>query len=84
MSDTPSHPVPVSFTEHGIWAEYVYADGVPTGEAILAVTAPDGEKIRVVLSPEDAELLGDLLVQISSARAHASTDNIPNDEGAGI
>jgi hypothetical protein len=68
----------------GIRAEYVHEDGIPTGEALLTITRDGGEAARVVLSPEDAERLGDILVQIASARPRGSADNFPNDLGAGI
>jgi len=67
-----------------VWAEYVDEDGMPTGEAWLVVSEGTAERWRLLLSPEDAQTLGDLLVQISSARPKASPDNFPNAEGAGI
>lgn len=65
-------------------AEYVTEDGTPTGEAIVAFRDFDGVEYEFVLCTDDAELLGDSLVRIASARPRASTDNIPNDHGAGI
>ena len=67
-----------------VWAEYVSEDGCPTGEAWLVVRDGDEEQGRIMLSADDAERLGDLLVQIASSRHRASDDNVLNEQGAGI
>jgi hypothetical protein len=67
-----------------IWAEYVNEDGIPTGEAWVVLTGWDGEHIRFMISADNAQRLGDMLVRISSARPRASADNMPNDLGLGI
>jgi hypothetical protein len=67
-----------------IHAEYVSEEGIPTGEALVCLTDLEGRETRFLLSADDAERLGDLLVQISSARRKASPDNTPLEEGAGI
>lgn len=67
-----------------VHAEYVTEEGMPTGEALVSLTDLDGNITRFILSADDAERLGDLLVQIASARPKASPDNTPLEEGAGI
>jgi hypothetical protein len=67
-----------------VQAEYVTEEGMPTGEALVGLTDLDGHTARYLLSADDAERLGDLLVQIASARPKASADNTPLEEGAGI
>ena len=67
-----------------VHAEYVTEEGMPTGEALVCLTDLDGRTARYLLSADDSERLGDLLVQIASARPKASTDNVPLEEGAGI
>ncbi len=67
-----------------VHAEYVAEEGIPTGEALVCLTDIDGRETRFLLSADDAERLGDLLVVIASARPKASSDNTPLEEGAGI
>jgi hypothetical protein len=67
-----------------VHAEYVSEEGVPTGESIVSITDLDGRTTRFLLSADDSERLGDLLVQIASSRPKASKDNHPLEEGAGI
>lgn len=67
-----------------VWAEYAEEDGIPTGDAWLVVREGETEQGRILLSADDAEQLGDLLVQIASSRPRASGDNTLNDLGAGI
>ena len=77
--------MPPPFTEATeVHAEYVTEEGMPTGEALVCITDLDGQAARYLLSADDAERLGDLLVQISSSRPKASADNTPLEEGAGI
>jgi hypothetical protein len=77
--------MPPSFLEAtSVHAEYVTEEGMPTGEALVCITDLEGRTNRYLLSADDAERLGDLLVQISSARPKASADNMPLEEGAGI
>jgi hypothetical protein len=51
---------------------------------MVTLTDLDGHSTCFLLSADDAERLGDLLVQIASARPKASPDNTPLEEGAGI
>ena len=77
--------MPLPFQEAtSVYAEYVTEEGVPTGEALVCLTDLEGRTASYLLSADDAERLGDLLVQIASARPKASSDNQPLEEGAGI